>query len=274
MTPGPGPVSLLAHQVAGQGEPLLLLNGGLMSLAAWEPIAAALMGTFRVVRCDLRGQLLSPGQAHPDLGGHVEDVALLLDALAIERAHVVGTSYGALVGLALAARHPTRAASIVAVTATDRITPEAWRESAPLLEACRAAARGGDARRLFELLQPGMFSPRYQAQNAALLAQRAGQMGLLPRAWFEGALGLLASLEGLDLGPELGRIRCPALVVAAAEDATFPEERSRALAAAIPGAELSVVPGSGHALVVEAPELLLERLRAFLARAAFSGGRS
>ncbi len=51
---------LLAHLVEGDGLPLVLLNGGMMTYASWEPIAAVLREQWQVLRCDFRGQLLSP----------------------------------------------------------------------------------------------------------------------------------------------------------------------------------------------------------------------
>jgi pimeloyl-ACP methyl ester carboxylesterase len=111
---------VLAHTVSGDGPPLLLLNGGLMSYPAWEPLAGPLSGRFRLVRCDFRGQLLSPGPAPTTLEGHAADLLQLLDALQIESAHVAGVSLGALVGVTLAAGAPQRVRSLIAMNATDR----------------------------------------------------------------------------------------------------------------------------------------------------------
>ena len=119
--------ALITHYAVGEGEPVLLLNGGAMTMAAWEPIAAPLATRFRVVRCDLRGQLLTPGPPHDTLGQHADDVVALLDALDIPSVHVIGTSFGAMVGLVLAARHPQRVQSLVAGTTTDVFTADGGR---------------------------------------------------------------------------------------------------------------------------------------------------
>jgi len=254
---------LLAHHTIGEGEPVLLLNGGLMSMAAWEPVSRPLAAERRVVLCDLRGQLLSPGAPPASLEGHVEDLQRLLDALELARVDVVGASFGAFVGLRLAARHPGRVRSLVAVTAAERIADEEWPAAQRLLEAARAASAGADGRRVFDLLAETTFSPAYVAAQGPAFAERRERIGLLPREWFEALGGLLESLRGLDLRSWLGGIRCPTLVVGAELDRTFPPERSRALAAAIAGARLEIVPGAGHALVVEAPERLLRVVREF-----------
>lgn len=256
---------MLTHRTEGQGEPVLLLNGGLMSIPAWEPVAAPLAEHFQVVRCDLRGQLLSPGEPEPDLVAHVRDVIELLDSLGLQRVHLVGTSYGGLVALRLASLHPERAASVAAVATTERINPETWESTAELRELCLAAADGGDGGKVLDFLLPGTYTPEYLRQQAAALAFYRHWVASLPPVWFRGIAAILSSLEGLDLTPHLGAIRCPVLVLAGGRDVMFPLERSRALADGIPGARLEVLPEAPHGMVVESPadvtRVLLDFLR-------------
>lgn len=260
---------VLTHQTDGAGELLLLLNGGMMSMAAWEPIAAPLAESFRVVRCDFRGQLLSPGEPAPDLAVHVADVLALLDHLEIAKTHVAGTSFGGLVGLLLAARHPDRVSSLAAITATDRITAPMWEGSVRLRDAAFEAAAGGDGGRVHDLIVPATFTPEFLAAQAAALAFRRRQVAGLPPIWFRGVAGILGALQGLDLRPELPRIECPALIVAGERDVTFPLEHSQVLAEGIPGARLEVVLGAAHSLAIEHAALLVPILRDF-----FLSGRS
>jgi pimeloyl-ACP methyl ester carboxylesterase len=255
---------LLAHTVEGAGPPLLLLNGGLMSLRAWDAVAAGLVASVTVIRCDLRGQLLSPGEPPATLEGHVREVIALLDALALESVHVAGTSFGGLVALALAATSPPRARSLVAITATDRITDEMWRGALVAADACRAAAEGGDGGVVFDLLLPGTFSPGFRQRYAAELAARRQVIAAMPRHWFEQLAALLHSLGDIDLAALLPRIACPTLVLAAGRDETFPLSHSRALAAAIPDARLRVAPEASHGMVLEHPAVVSASIRDFL----------
>ena len=259
-------IPVLAHRVSGSGtaDPVLLMNGGMMTHVGWNQVASGLASSMPVIGFDFRGQLMSPGTPPPSIDGHVPDVVALLDHLQVPRVHVVGTSFGAEVAVVLAASHPERVRSLSAITAGDRVTPEMWAAAQPLREAARAAAAGGDGGVLLDLMMPSAFSPAYLTAQAGALALRRQQFAALPRAWFQGLDGLLGSLEQLDLRPLLGRITCPTLVVGAELDRTFPIEHSRALAAGIPGAQLEIVPGSGHALVAEAPDRLLEILLSFL----------
>jgi len=255
---------VLAHRVDGEGEPLLLLNGGMMSVASWEPIAAMLAARFRVVRCDFRGQLLTGGPAPATVEENAGDVVDLLEALGIGAAHVIGTSFGAEVGMALAALHPARVRSLVAATATE-ITDEFRRGTAELHRTAAAVAGGGDPGALVDAMLPVFYSPAYLEAHRDELRLRRAQMAALPRWWFAAADAILASLERFDLVPYLPRIACPTLVLAAAGDRIMPLERARAMASSIRNARLEVVEGSGHVLIVEHPQRFVDACLDFLA---------
>lgn len=268
-------MTILAHRVDGQGEPLLLLNGGMMSMAAWDAAVAALAGTYRIVRCDFRGQLMSLSLGDPPstLQGHAEDLAALLDALDLPRVHVVGTSFGGLVAMQFAAHFASRVQALVIVTAADVFTPDNEYASAALREAIANAMAGGDGTRVIEIMAPATFSPSWLESNREVFEARRALFSLLPPAWFAGLTGLLDSLAGLDLRPELKLIHAPTLVVGAERDRVFSVDRSYALAAAIDGAKLQIVPGAPHGWVAEDPEGFAFVVRTFLSDLP-RGGRS
>lgn len=263
----------LAHRVAGDGEPVVLLNGGMMSFASWEPLATSLREPradpespgHRLLGFDFRGQLLSPGTPPPDLAGHASDVVGLLDSLGWGAAHLVGASFGAEVAIELAAAHPARVRSLVAITAMDRVTPEFRRDSDEMRVILAAVRAGGERTRFHDTLIEGVYSPAYRREQAAVLAARRAQLDRIPAPWFEGVDGLLAALETFDLRERAAAVRCPSLVVIAAADRVMPPERSRVLASLL-RAEVVEHPTAGHALVAEDPEWLARALLDFLAR--------
>jgi pimeloyl-ACP methyl ester carboxylesterase len=93
---------------------------------------------------------------------------------------------------------------------------------------------------------------------------RRAQFSMMPASWYGGLDAILGSLEHTDLRPLLPRISAPTLVVAAERDRMFPVGRSRALAAGITGARLTVVPGAAHALVSEDPAAFVDAILPFL----------
>ncbi len=262
----------LAHQVSGppsgEAPPVVLLNGGMMTFASWESVAERLRARYRVLGFDFRGQLLSPGDAPLDLAAHAADVAELLDQVGWESAHLVGTSFGAEVALELAAARPARARSLVAITAMDRSAP-GLKEGSETMRALLAeldTPTAGDAReRFWDVMVEGVYSAAFRAREAATLAARRAQLALLPAAWFRGVDRLIEAVEDFDLTDRLAAVRCPALVVSAADDQVMDPERSAALARAL-GAETAVHPTSGHGLVAEDPEWLAGVVLDFLDR--------
>ena len=260
----------LAHRVAGPeegaGEPLLLLNGGLMTYAAWEPLSSRLAKRHQLILCDLRGQLLSPGEPPADLAGNVADLTALLDHLGIESTHVLGASYGGEIGLLLAALAPERVRSLVAVTVADhadetmRETSREWRDL--LAGATDAESRADFHRRLVGTV----YSPAFLDRFGGELAARAAQVAAMPDAWWRGLVGIFDAVADLDLRRHLPAVRCPTLVVVAGEDQLMPAGRSLALAAAIADAETRIHETSGHALVAEDPRWLARVALDFLAR--------
>jgi pimeloyl-ACP methyl ester carboxylesterase len=253
---------MLTHRVDGDGPPLLLLNGGLMSIGAWQALMPALTPRFRVIRCDFRGQLLTPGPFAKSWDEHVQDLFELLDFLGVERAHVAGVSFGAEVAMLFSARYPQRVERLTIITATEKTTDamraEA-REGTRIAE--RAAAGGGGGEELFRNVLEATWSPSWLAKQAPdFMEQRLRQVALLPPAFFAGAAAILGILDTLDLTPELGKITAPTLVIGGEHDRVFPPEHSRAIAEAIPNARLVIIPDTGHGLLFECGERVVEML--------------
>ena len=255
------------HTADGAGPPLLLLNGIAMTAASWQPVAAPLADHFTVVRCDLRGQLMSPGSPPVDVAAHVDDVIEVLDHLGLGPVHVLATSFGGAVGALLAARHPDRVRSLLSIASADGFTDVMADEVARWREATVRSLEGTDRGVLSDILEPVVYSAAYVEAHSEERVLRRQQIAALPTQWFEGLIGLLDSAESFSLRAELGSIRCPTLIVAAGLDGFIPLERCRALAEVIPGAGFRVIEGAGHAVVVEQPETVVDLALEFLATA-------
>ena len=108
-------VELYVDRPVGEGEPLVLIHGGWTDHTTWNRLVALLTESFRVVRYDRRGHSRSErGAAPPTRRRHEDDLAAIIERLDCAPAHLVGTSYGAVMALSLAGRRPDLVRSVVA----------------------------------------------------------------------------------------------------------------------------------------------------------------
>ncbi|HEY0932203.1 MAG TPA: alpha/beta fold hydrolase, partial [Trebonia sp.] len=160
------PGGSLAGEEAGTGEPAVLLHGFSFDAALWDPQFPALARHYRTIRYDLRGF----GASGPPVAGqgHLGDLLALLDALAVDRAHLVGLSLGANLALAAAALHPDRVRSVV--LASPGLPGHRWTSPRPPDEAARqAAAHGTETAKEWWLSHPIFRSAgRYPAARTRL----------------------------------------------------------------------------------------------------------
>jgi 3-oxoadipate enol-lactonase len=258
--------SPLFRIVEGEGPPLVLLNGVAMTAASWAPMATRLTDRCTVVRCDLRGQLLSPGPPPKTLDEHAEDVVDLLDELGIEGAHLLGTSFGGAVAALTAARWPGRTRSLITVASSARTDQAMAAEIRRWRAACLEIVGGADRALLGRMIERVSYSPSYRADHGAELEERRQALAALPDRWFENLVRLLDSVLTRPLVEDLAAIRCPTLVAAAGLDRVVPGSSTRALAASIEGADYRVIEGAGHAVVIERPQEIAELARHMLDR--------
>jgi len=184
---------------------------------------------------DLNGHGRSHGDGHLSLTDHADDLAALLDALDIQKIHVVGHSMGGGIALTLALNHPDRVAGLglIATGARLKVHPDILTraESQPeaVAELLSRWLWGGsvdDAVRergksQFMTLKPSIIARDYAASNV------------------------------FDARARLGDIRAPTLVLCGTEDVMTPPKFSDSLATSIAGARLRLFEGAGHMLQIE-----------------------
>jgi 3-oxoadipate enol-lactonase len=251
----------LRYELTGDSGPVVVfLNGIAMTIGHWKPVMQAMGGGYRFLCHDCRGQTLSDKPAGPysfDL--HAADLAALMDHLGIDKAHVVGTSYGSEVGMAFAADYPERCASLTVIDGVSELDPvleaacDSWRASAAV-----------DPRVFYKTLMPWTYSSAYLAANKAVLKTREEAMTSFPKAWFDGFIGLCDTFLAIDLTPRLKEIRCPTRVLVGDKDILKHMGFARIIAEGIAGASLGVIEGAGHASVIEMPDRVARELSAFI----------
>jgi 3-oxoadipate enol-lactonase len=249
---------LMVHvQVDGpaQAPPLLLLHSLGTSLHVWDPQADALSRKFRVIRPDMRGHGLTGVTPGPySLHGLAGDALNVLDSLGIFRVHLAGLSIGGAVAQALAARAPGRVRSLILCDTAMAFPPETlWRERAAVVRAQGMAA----------IVAPVLA--RWVTEDFMHDPAAEGLRAMLRRTDPEGYAGAAEALAVADLTAETSALRLPALVLVGEHDLATPPATARAIAAAIPGAALTVLPGAAHIPTMQTPEAVTEAMQSFLA---------
>jgi pimeloyl-ACP methyl ester carboxylesterase len=262
----------IEYEVAGDAAapPMLLVMGLAMQLIQWPDAFVARLAArgFRTIRFDNRDAGLSSKVERPyTLDDMAEDAAGLLDALAIDAAHVVGVSLGGMVAQLVAIRHPRRVLSLASIMAT-------------------TGAQGVGAPRP-ELL-PVLFTPppaeraAYIESRAAVARQLAGSLRsdeawvrdtiarAFDRAFYPQGTGrqLQAILSAADRTPALAALRVPTVVIHGTEDPLVDPSGGDATARAIPGARLVRIEGMGHDLPESAWATILDAIEENARRAA------
>ncbi|MBW3607393.1 MAG: alpha/beta fold hydrolase [Actinobacteria bacterium] len=245
----------------GAGDPLVLVHAGVADARMWEPIVPALAAHHRVIRYDMRGygRSLSGRGAFSPAG----DLAALLDALAVQRAHVVGASFGGLVALELAATRPERVASLVLLAAAlPDIEPSA--QLLAYAEAEQAAVEIGRIEDAVEI-NVRMWAARSAPSVQALVAE-------MQRDAFELQLRERAESEELDppVSTRLGEIKAPVAVAYGDRDVMDFEQIARRLHAELPDATLEQIGAADHLLALDQPEAVAQLILRHLERAAES----
>ena len=240
---------------AGRGPVLLFLGGSNTDMRLRCPVMeSALPDAFDVIAYEPRG--LARSDAPPGdwtMRDYAEDAVSLLDALGIDRALVLGESFGGMTALHLAALHPDRvqALAVMAATAGGRLGAsypvEGWLPLPPD-QAARAALRVQDLRfAALEATDPPAAAFR-QAQRTAF--ERAFRTCPANAAGFP---RLLRARTGHDATALLGRISCPSVVMAGRDDGQAPLAAVTRLAEALPQARLWTFPG-GHGFGFATPD--------------------
>jgi pimeloyl-ACP methyl ester carboxylesterase len=271
----------ICHRVDGpdDGTPLLLVAGLGLDLTSWPQrmVDGFVERGFRVVRLDnrdagrssridapppgrLRQLLARPRPDAYDLADMAADTVGLLDALGIERAHLVGMSMGGMIAQTVAIEHTSRVRSLTSISSTTGRRTVGWQHPSLLPRLIAPRKAGRDAYVESSLVMWSLIGSAAYASDPDVLRTRA-------EATFDRGVSasgavrqMLAILTQDDRTPRLRSLRVPALVIHGTADKMVHVSGGRSTASAIPGAELLLVDGMGHDLPAELFETFVEAI--------------
>jgi len=245
----------IAYEISGTGEPVVLIHAFSLDRHMWEPQVAALAGSYRVIRYDLRGHGDSAKGDQPYTGyGDLKD---LLDSLGIARATLIGLSAGSELAINFAIAYPDRVTRLVLASpglGGYRGASLPWMQ--PVIDAAVAgqaeqAARLWAKTPLMRLVTGHNAEPAVTEmvmRNAGLWTSKRTEQPLTPPA-----------IE------RLATIRVPVLVVVGGDDQPHILDIARVIAAGVPNARVETLRGAAHLVNLDVPNAFNEVVSRFLA---------
>ena len=242
------------------GEPLILNNGIFMNTTSWAFQMPALEKRYRVLAYDMRGQ----GQSeHPEgeysLELHAQDLIALMDALGIDKAHLVGTSYGGELNLVMGIRYLQRCHTLVTIASVSHSEIMI----AAIIERWRRAAMLGDGPLFFKLIYSDVYSEEFLRNRPELLPMAEQRYAALD---LPAAVRLIESFQRFNVTADLNKITAPTCIVSAELDVLKPRRYGELMHAAIPGSEFHLIPDAAHVVVLEKAAEVNTIILGFLAK--------
>jgi proline iminopeptidase len=272
------PGARLHYGSIGRGEPVIVVHGGPgMDHSYLRPGMDELARTHRVVFYDQRGSGRTEGEvsrATVNLDAFLADISAIADSLRLGRFTLLGHSFGGLLAIQYATRHPERLRALVLMNTVE----PGRRYVIPMNDIALRKRTAQDSIDLHALMRsPGLQRRDTAAVNALLrlsfrtlfadraLASRL-RIELDPRTTANMgpvAANLVGSMGTFDFWPLAARIATPTLIIQGVEDA-MPVQMVRELQKTIAGSELVLVEGAGHFPFIEKPGPTFEAIRRFL----------
>ena len=245
---------------SGAGEPLLLIQGMSATHLAWgRPFMSQLEGSFECIAFDNRGMGLSGAAALPfTIADMAADTAALLDALALERVHVLGISMGGTIAQELALAHPERIRSL-SLGATWPGGQAGGLMSREDLQMLGEAVASGESERVYRAMWEINLSPGFRADDSRFAA--FAEMAAALPAPQQVVMQQMQACVGHDASERLGRIGLPTQVIHGTADRLIGVENGIELAALL-AVEPKLMDDVGHLFWWEQPRRSADLIRA------------
>ena len=252
------------YEVTGKSgaTPVLMIQGLGASKNAWNLQRIAMATRFRIISFDNRGAGRSDKPTEPfTLEQMADDALAVLDAAGIETAHVVGASMGGVISQIVAVKYPHRVRSLTLVCTACRNHP--WRQE--LLQSWAKTAKEKGMIEVGKEAAQWVMSPRSFRRLVPAFTWMGPLAALRPRHSFVSQIDAILNTRE-DLVDQLSTITAPTMVIVGNQDILTPRGDSEEIAERIPNAELVVISGAAHGLMMEHSSTFNKILIEFLQR--------
>jgi 3-oxoadipate enol-lactonase len=247
-----------AYTIEGKGPPLFMIHGIGSRKTTWATLTKHLKEDFTCIAYDLRGHGESPGAGTPfGLDELVADLEALRAKLGIEKAHVIGHSLGGMIGPAYAYKYPDRTTSLGLLSTAAFRTAE---DSAKVQGVVKAMEEKGIGPVLGALVDR-WFTEAFQAEHPDKIEARKKQVVETDPSVFLNVFHIYAETE---MSPWLHEVTAPSLVLTGELDGACSPRLNKLIVEAMPNAEMVILEGLKHAILIEASDVVAPHVHRFL----------
>ncbi|RJX26830.1 MAG: alpha/beta hydrolase [Acholeplasma sp.] len=252
------------YHVQGSGNPILLLNGIMMSTKSWEPFMTTLSQNNQLIRIDFfdQGQSDRLNNSVYTQQIQVDVLVELMRELKLHKINVVGISYGGEVAVLFACQYPELVQRLVLFNTTPYTSP--W-----LLEigkSWKSIAKTRNGESYYQATIPVIYSPKFFTSKLEWMKKRESYLiPIFSNPEFLDAMDrLITSAESYDARDILKSIQAQTLIVSGDEDFLTPLADQKTLHSMIKNAYHVILPGVGHASMYEVPHLFTTLVLGFI----------
>jgi len=251
------------YETHGQGKPIVLLNGIMMSTASWTVFKDAFSANNQLILLDFLDQGKSDKMDDTPYTQaiQVEVVKTLLDELEIKKANIIGISYGGEVALRFAVKYQEYIENLLVFNTTGKTSNwlkdigVGWNRSAD------------DALDYYCTTIPYIYSPAFYNEKSEWMERRKELLtkgAFNDKAFMGSMMRLTESADYYDIIDELHKIKVPTLIVSSENDFVTPIHEQRKLHELIDNSDHVIIPNTGHASMYEKPVLFASLILGFV----------
>lgn len=252
----------LFYKEYGEGEPIIFLNGMAMSTNSWSPFIRDVAKKNKMIAIDLIDQ----GKAYGFDGEYTietqsDALKEVLDALNMDRGHIVGISYGGQVALSFTLKYMNKVKSLTLInTSADTST-----HIRKLIKGWIDAAKTLNGEYFSSIMLKSMYSKRYYKENCNKIIELQEYFKKkLDEDYYDKLLRTYNSSLDFNVIHKLNKIKIPTLIITSEEDYVIPKKFQMDLHRQIVNSKVNIFKDCGHGIIYEKPQEFIKTLLNFV----------
>ena len=252
------------YKVCGtQGEPIVILNGIMMSTASWTPFIKEFSKNNIAIFVDFLDQGQSSRETAPyDHSLQVKALDEVLKVLPYDKVSIMGISYGGEIAIQYAVKYPQKVKRLVLANTAGRTS--SWLRK--IGDGWNEVAKTYNGYSYYLTTIPVIYSTEFFEQHADWMASREGTLTKYfdRKEVLDALIRLTDSSRDYDYTDRLCEINCPTLIISGSEDGLVPMTEQKLLHQKIKGSVYATINGCGHASMYENPQLFTALVLGFV----------